>query len=320
MTRILNITNGDAAAAVMKRAGIPGDVLPWRDVLHEGPVPGGLSLEALSAIRADDLADRGEGPVDEIKRSFVERDQALQSSSRYDRVMLWFEHDLYDQLQILQVLDWFHGNGQQETQLSIVCTDRYLGEQSPDEMADLSQYEEPVAGAHLRLASKAWAAFRSETPEAWQGLLQTDTSALPFLAGAIIRVLEEYPSAVHGLSRTAHHALDLVSQGENNPDRLFARYQQTEARRFLGNSSFWRILDQLLSSSPPLLALPEGVALSMPSRPDQALTITEAGKTVRSGARSWLDIVTVDHWIGGVHLTPENLWQWHADSATVVKV
>ena len=45
MKNILNITNGDCAVETMKKANIAGLFLPWRDVLHEGPVPDDLSLE-----------------------------------------------------------------------------------------------------------------------------------------------------------------------------------------------------------------------------------------------------------------------------------
>ena len=52
MTRRLNITNGDIAAGTLGEAGIAGKIIPWRDVLHEGPVDSSLSLGALSKRRA----------------------------------------------------------------------------------------------------------------------------------------------------------------------------------------------------------------------------------------------------------------------------
>lgn len=48
-----------------------------------------------------------------------------------------------------------------------------------------------------------WQAFRSTSPKKWHDLLNTDTSALPFLNGVIIRLLEDYPNSSNGLSRTA---------------------------------------------------------------------------------------------------------------------
>jgi hypothetical protein len=53
----LIVTNGDSAVARMHEAGIAGDILPWRDMLHDGPVPGGLALEDLSKVRAQYLSE-----------------------------------------------------------------------------------------------------------------------------------------------------------------------------------------------------------------------------------------------------------------------
>jgi hypothetical protein len=75
----------------------------------------------------------------------------------------------------------------------------------------------------------------------------------------------------------------------------------------------------LLASSPPLLKLPAGKQLTLPTSPDQALSVTPAGEEVLAGKRNWLDMVTLDCWIGGVHLTADNTWCRDPASGTVVK-
>ena len=52
----LHVTNGDSTAAGLREGGVTGDVLPWRDVLHEGPVPP-LAPAALARVRARFLAE-----------------------------------------------------------------------------------------------------------------------------------------------------------------------------------------------------------------------------------------------------------------------
>ncbi|HEY3186281.1 MAG TPA: hypothetical protein VGJ70_02320 [Solirubrobacteraceae bacterium] len=53
----LHVTNGDAVAPAI--AAVTGrDVLPWRDVLHDGPVPAGLDADALAQAPAS-----GAGPL-----------------------------------------------------------------------------------------------------------------------------------------------------------------------------------------------------------------------------------------------------------------
>jgi hypothetical protein len=319
METILNITNGDSAVMAMQLAEIPGDFLPWRDVLHDGPVPASLSLEQLSEVRAQFISDQGWGELAVVMNSFKGRDRELLFFRNYSKVRLWFEHDLYDQLQVLQILDWFRENSPGTTNLSIICTEQYLGLASPEQIRTLLQYEELITESHLMLAKNAWSAFRSHDPENWQELLQDDTSRLPFLNGAVLRLLEEYPDYNCGLSRTAQTALKILSQGQYTFGELFGKYQETEERLFLGDLSFWAKLRQLLTSNSALITSTSDLQITTLPCPEQQLTITPAGEKVLAGKQNWLDTVTLDHWIGGVHLTTENSWCWNSKLLALVK-
>ena len=65
MPGTLHITNGDSVA--LKLTGLEGDILFWRDVLHEGPAPSGLTLDQLSALRAGFLAGLSSQAVSNIR-------------------------------------------------------------------------------------------------------------------------------------------------------------------------------------------------------------------------------------------------------------
>ena len=54
---MLHIVNGDCAIEALKNSEIEWDFHSWLDVIHDGPVPEGLSLEELSEVRADFIAD-----------------------------------------------------------------------------------------------------------------------------------------------------------------------------------------------------------------------------------------------------------------------
>ena len=66
MTETLHLTNGDHAVEVLRAAGMQGEIVPWRDVLHEGPVRADLPLEALSRLRARFIAEAGWAKLDEV--------------------------------------------------------------------------------------------------------------------------------------------------------------------------------------------------------------------------------------------------------------
>ena len=116
--------------------------------------------------------------------------------------MLWFEHDLYDQLQLIQVLD-----GLAELRgppISLVCEAEYLGNMEPERAAELFALRNPVTRRHMQEARAAWTAFRSSDP---RNLETVKIVALPFLAAAIRRHLEEFPWTTDGLSRTERQIL-----------------------------------------------------------------------------------------------------------------
>ena len=315
---MLHITNGDCAAKLIGACGIGGDVLPWRDVLHEGPVPAGLELRELSRVRASYIADQGWGELAEVQGRFHERDRTLADLGRHEEVVLWFEHDLYDQLQILQILDWM---GMHEvsgrTRLSLICIDRFSGierflglaQLDPQQAASLFSARRPVSEAQTDLATRAWEAFRSPDPTAVDDLLSSDCSSLPFLSGALRRHLEQFPAVRNGLSRTEQQILERTALGETSAANLFRNDQVREIDPFLGDLTFFSYLKRLAGASRPLVV----IAPAAPETPfaERTVTLTDTGHDVFVGRSDAVDLNGVDRWWGGVHQTGKSLrWRW----------
>lgn len=319
----LIITNGDSAGEMLRKAVASSEVLPWRDVLHEGPVPQTETLSELDGIRAEYLAGIGWGDVESLREVFEARGRGLASHEQFDRVVLWFEHDLYDQLQLIQVLDWFARNPRSDDALHLVQADDFLGHQSPETIPALAAREKRVTAAQLDLAREAWKAYREKSPEAWVALLKRDTSALPFLGPAVLRSLEELPDVHAGLSRTELTILKLIVTGVNRPPHLFLESQRHEEAAFMGDWSFWRVLDGLALPEDPLI---EGLG-GAPFEPfadeerqkayfTSTLSLTDKGLRTLEGAE------VSDHlrerWIGGTRVAADNCWRWDAGQRAIV--
>jgi hypothetical protein len=317
----LIITNGDAAGEMLRRTISGTEVLPWRDVLHEGPVPLTRSLAELTDIRADYLARRGWGEREEIAANLQARDRGLARANRFDRVVLWFEHDLYDQLQLVQILDWFSRNEPRE--LLMVQASGFLGRQSEEEIEALRADEQPVTPEQLALAREAWAAFRAPTPEPWHALLGRDLSPLPFLGQAVLRMLEELPGR-DGVSRSERQILTALFSGISTPPALFVAVQRTEQAVFMGDWSFWGLLDALALARVPLIEGLEGA----PFKPQQAnarspylgseIRLTAFGEAVLEGREDNAALNRVDRWWGGTHLTNDRLWRFDAEEERLI--
>ncbi len=73
-------------------------------MLHEGPVPAGPRPD-LRQARAAFLSGCGWGSGQAVLAALERRDQQLVQALRDGcQVVLWFEHDLYDQLQLIDAL------------------------------------------------------------------------------------------------------------------------------------------------------------------------------------------------------------------------
>lgn len=289
---MLHVTNGDSAAVPLRRTGVTGSVIAWRDFLHEGPVPAGLALEAMSDVRARFLHSIGAGTFADLRRELGARDAALRGARH---VVLWFEHDLYDQLQLIQILATLAI--QPETKAELISISKFagvepfhgLGQLSPAQLASLWPHRRRVSTAQLALGARAWKAFCSPDPLALQNLVSTDTSALPFLHDAMVRHLEEFPSSPDGLSRTDRQLLRAASAGHHTFAALFEANQAQEAAPFMGDATVRQRIGAMTSARVPLLTR-------------EPYVVTPAGLRVLAGETDARSLNGIDRWFGGVHL------------------
>src|SRR5215475_743589 len=97
----LVVTNGDSAAGTLRQARLAeSNQVIWRDILHCGPVPA-LPSDALREVRAAYLAGAGLADPNRVRVQFAERDALLEQHD--GRFSLWFDANLYNQLQLLEI-------------------------------------------------------------------------------------------------------------------------------------------------------------------------------------------------------------------------
>ena len=303
----LHVTNGDAVVYLFKKAGVVGTHLPWRDMLHEGPVPPGATLEELSRVRGEYLASRGFGKPIKLLHDFAARDATLRRAPEFAEVVLWFEHDLYDQLQLLQILVELDAMRLEPGKVSLVQSDAYLGSMTADELIALYPRRKTVTAATFEAARGAWDALRADDPEALLAYTQRDAQGLPFLRVALRRLCQEFPWTGDGLSRSQRHALQAVASGPAPPEEVFRRAQALEEAPFLGDLAFAAIVRDLQTSPAPLLEGEEG-----------ALEATALGRSALAGGEDWLQTQPLDRWVGGVHLDAEHCYRWDDDASRFV--
>jgi hypothetical protein len=316
---VLHVTNGSAVTSLLERAGIPGDRLLWCDVLHEGPVPGNILDSELRKVRAEYLAGMPAAPgFDRVLAELTSRDDAVRNRASRDEVILWFEHDLFDQLNLIQLLDELSKPPKPSTPVSLVSVDRFpgrnsfkgLGELTPGELASLLDRRQAVTEHQIELGRQAWSAFRASNPQRIEEFLRKDLSVLPFLGPALHRHLEEFPSVSNGLSRTEQRLLELASGSPIEIEDAFRRLHDSESCFYIGDTSFLQVVRELASLSPALLTL-DGDDPSADRLPRASISLTPAGQSVLFGQADRIRDWGIDRWLGGVHLEWRGpLWRW----------
>lgn len=325
--RTLHFVNGDLAAERLRRAGLPGGIAVYADVLYEGPAPANLSPQRWRRVRARHLAESGYEGYDEALARLTGWDRALDRIGDHHEVVLWFEPDLFDQLLLIRLLSLLAGEITNRTSLSLVSSVhptgherfRSFGAMAPEQLAELAGDRRFLGEKAVILAVRAFKAFTHSSPEGLEALLLHDTSALPFLAAAFVRFLEEYPSTGNGLSRTEQQVLVALAEADRPPlfEDLFAAVQAREECPFQTDLSLLRLLRQMASGPRPLLRL-TGERQGL--RPRWRVSLTAAGAEVLAQREDWIDLAGIDRWLGGVHLQgPEAAWRWDAKRSRLVE-
>jgi hypothetical protein len=323
----LNITNGDNAAGTLSEAGVEGKIIPWRDVLHEGPVDSSLSLDELSKQRAKFIAERRWDDFAHVSGDFVERDRMIQHLDYFDEIVLWFEDDLYDQLQLIQLLDFFARGAAHKKTLSLIQVDGYIPPLSAAQLKKLDESRSRVTAEQSDLAQRAWKAFGSDDPSAIATLLDENTSALPYLAPALRRHLEEFPAIDTGLSRSERETLTAIDQGHTTPVGAFLEVAKKQESIFLGDAVFYWYLERLSGNKKTaLVAWTDGSPVVAPTAKTSRkfvkgeLKLTTLGYKVLGGDTDWQSVNTQTRWLGGVEIAPGGKgWRWDPEERVVVR-
>lgn len=314
---MLHITNGSVVAGLLRTLGLKGDIITFHDLLHEGPVQAGLGPAALRESRATFLTTLGGLTREQVLQDLTARDEAVIGAAAHDEVVLWFEHDLFDQLQLLQALDLLPNGAR--PRISAVVADDYLGKHSPAHLATLFTRRREVEASARATARVAWAAFRSSDPRALHDLLPR-VGALPHLPSALIRHLQQFPSVLNGLSRTEAQAFAAIANGASRMADVYVQsHHEKEEAVFMGDAGFLLHMRGVFEPPVPLAIIVRRGTTNGPLALDDAVALTDDGIRVLEGSADRVRVSGIDRWLGGVHLSGKGpMWRWD-DAARAVR-
>jgi len=295
-----HIHNGDVVAEQARREGLPGEHIAFREALATGP--GTRDLET----RAQFIAGSHDEKLLRVRNDFIEMERALEEAKDADEVVLWFEHDLFCLINLLSLLERFASC----RRLTLVWHPEPL---SQVELYPLFESRAAVTPRMLALARDAWAAYLSDDPRALNRFVRDDNRDFPFLREGLTLHAARFPSVRNGLGGVEQRILDLILNGSRDFMTLFYDFDAAPPRYGLGDMEILRVLRVLARLAVPLLTMTDE---NTPQK--SILTLTPAAENVMRGEVDYVTVNEPDYWIGGVHLTRDNVWRWDERKREIV--
>ncbi|AWK90155.1 hypothetical protein DEW08_29075 (plasmid) [Azospirillum thermophilum] len=322
----LHIRCGSDIRPVLREAGFAGEFLEYSNPFCQGPVPQGpdllvrrtrFILDAYGAAMALDEAS--------VAAKLAAEEEGLTRAAGYDRVVIWVEHDSFDQLVLVRCLAAFAEHGMPRL-LELVSANRFpgaarfigLGQLPPEALRLLWAARRRLGAEAVSFGRRCWEALRRPDPRELAALAAQGTADLPDLPNALHRHLQELPWTRDGLSLTQRLTLEIVrDEGEATIGRSFGRLmREREPLPWMGDVMFLAEVDALAGAARPALA----VAGPEEPWPQRRLSLTAAGLALLDGRADWLACGPGERWVGGVQLrTQEPCWRWDDRSGMPVR-
>ena len=295
----------------LQRAGYVGQFLEFSDPYCQGPVPPG-DRDVLIETRAGFIAHAYELDLAQTRDRLRAAWEVLDDARRFDRVVLWFEHDSYDQLILAAVLAALGRIGHAGVEL--ICVDAYpgrtrfagLGELEEASLRGLWAQRRSVTPEDFALGGAVWAALRRPDPDGLFEHVVAGTPSIPPMAAALRRHLMELPGVVDGLSLTQRIVLDLIRAGADRVGAVF-RALGVDPLPFLGDTMFWWEVRELAAG--------DAVRLhpTQDAWPHWGVELTPLGEALLRGEADWIGEAGRTRWVGGIRCDRGGQWRWDSD-------
>lgn len=312
---LLQILNGDATREIFEKSGLPGQPLAWREMLSEGMTPAGCDIGRFFEKRADHLQTVYGINRETYLADIAQTRKILQQASQYEEIVLWFEFDLFCQINLIFLINYLLRLNTPMPRVSVVQPGshpdvpdfRGMGMLQPAQLPALFEKRAYLEAADWQLASAAWEAYTNNTPLALEALTGRSAPNLPFLGSALLAHLQRLPSVEDGLNNIERFFLEQLAEGPSVEHQLFEKVWKEKKVYGFGDFQLAAVLGRMTRAGTVL-------------RTEETLEITETGRQVLRGEVDYLSLADFSNaWLGGLplHDTP---WRWSTLEGKVVKV
>ena len=218
MNKILHILNGDSTAQILEKSSITGDLIVWREMLCEGPLTKEVGSDDFWKCRYSFFENELSVSKLEYFDKTIKEIIKIEDIANYEEVILWFEYDLFCQVNLLALSTYLLKFYRKDVKFSLICTGKEegmkslqtLSDYSPEGYQTLLDNRATLSRNNLLFAEECWNLFVENVGEKLKEYDFNKNSKFKYIQLAINQHLQRFPQS-NGLDQIENKILKLIN-------------------------------------------------------------------------------------------------------------
>src|SRR5690606_7043042 len=253
MSSQLHITNGDILTNKLSTLKLEGDIITWREMLCEGKTETSVGSESFWKTRFEFLNKNYKVSKSWFIDKTLKEYRTLCNHKQEDRIVLWFDFDLFDQINMLAVISWLKTH-RPYAEISLVSSEAEensvditgLGELDAEQLRKLYTNRTLLTQDDIEYADYVWQLYCSDNPIRLENLKDFDSFQFSHLSGAIEAHLMRFPTIRNGLNEVENNILRLARNAKPKTKvELLDTVLRNQGRYGFGDTQYDRVMTKL---------------------------------------------------------------------------
>lgn len=253
MKSLLHITNGDNFTSKLQSLHLKGDIITWREMLCEGKTLCAVGSESFWKTRFEFLNKNYKVSKSWFVEKTLKEYRSLCNHKQQDQIVLWFEYDLFCQINMLAVLSWLKTH-RRHAEISLVCSGKEdesdklygLSELSDEKLLNLYENRIILSQDDIEFADYVWQLYCSDNPIRLENLIVHNNFQFQYLSEALRAHLKRFPTIKNGLNEMENRILDTAaSQKPESRAVLLNQILANQGYYGFGDTQYNRMISSL---------------------------------------------------------------------------
>ncbi|MEO9513310.1 MAG: DUF1835 domain-containing protein [Flavobacteriaceae bacterium] len=252
MKSLLHITNGDNFTSKLQSLKLKGDIITWREMLCEGKTLCAVGSESFWKTRFEFLNKNYKVSKSWFVEKTLKEYRSLCNHKQQDQIVLWFEYDLFCQINMLAVLSWLKTH-RRHAEISLVCSGKEdesdklygLNELSDEKLLDLYENRTVLSQDDIEFADYVWQLYCSDNPIRLENLVAHNNFQFQYLTSALKTHLKRFPTIKNGLNELENRVLTMADQKPATRKELLGNVLSNQGYYGFGDTQYERIITSL---------------------------------------------------------------------------